>query len=421
MISWTPTKIPFRPEGFFSYVRASGLPVVVFGASLTGEVLKEIFRREGIVIDRWCDNDKVKVGQGSFCDVPVVAVNDLPKYYSDCIVVIATKYVLDAAEQLKKLGFSRWIPCSELLRGTDAGRAVTRFTPDYVDFAVEACIVSQEKYLDQDKLFLLSVDLMITERCSLKCVSCSNLMQYYDRPVDVSVDESLRDVEDLCMVVDEINEIRVIGGDPFMNKRIHNVVDGLIGNPKINKIVIYSNGVIIPTEAQMKSLAHEKVFVIMTDYDDLSRNRDKIVSMFRDAGVRFHVQRADGWNDCSDISQNQRTEEQLKNMFLHCCVKNYTTMLGGFVFRCPFSANADRLRAIPDFPGDRMSVRGASTGEVDLTRLKADLRYYLMEKPYLQTCDFCNGRVFGGDGVIPGVQTKKPLDYVKYERPSGDE
>jgi hypothetical protein len=241
-------------------------------------------------------------------------------------------------------------------------------------------------------------------------------MQYYERPVDVGVDESLRDVNDLCAVVDEINEIRVIGGDPFMNKRIDKVVDGLMDNPKINKIVIYSNGVIVPTKAHLKALAHEKVFVIITDYDDLSRNRDQIVKMFDDAGIRYYVQRADGWNDCSDISPSHRSEEQLAHMFLHCCVKNYTTMLGGFVFRCPFSANVDRLHAIPDFPSDRISVRGASTGNTDLVKLKADLRYYLMKKPFMQTCDFCNGRVLGGDGVVPGVQTKKTLDYVKYER-----
>jgi hypothetical protein len=253
---------------------------------------------------------------------------------------------------------------------------------------------------------------MITERCSLKCVSCSNLMQYYDRPNDVTVDESLSDMAGLLSVVDEINEVRVIGGDPFMNKRYDEVVSGLTGNPKINRVVLYSNGIIIPTDKHLPALKNDKVFVIVTDYDDLSRNRDTIVALFKEHGIAHHVQKADGWNDCSDIGQGNRSDEQLEHMFRNCCVKNYATMIGGRLFRCPFSANADRLHAIPDFPEDHVSVRGAK----DTATLKEEVRAYLYDKPFLKTCDYCNGRVFGGDGVTPGVQTAKPLAYVKYER-----
>ena len=33
-----------------------------------------------------------------------------------------------------------------------------------------------------DKLNLKTIDIQVTERCSLKCKDCSNLMQYYERP-----------------------------------------------------------------------------------------------------------------------------------------------------------------------------------------------------------------------------------------------
>ena len=411
------TPVPYDLDGFADYVRTTQLPVVIFGASLTGEVAVEQLQSKGIAVDRFCDNDKMKVGH-PFCGIEVVSAKKLADYYQDAIVLITTKYILDAIEQLRDAGFKKWAPQSEMLRGSEAniGHGITRFEREYVEFAMESCVVSQSKYLDPEKLFLLSVDLMVTERCSLKCVSCSNLMQYYDRPVDVSVDESLIEIDDLCTVVDEINEVRVIGGDPFMNKNYHQVVAGLVNNPKVNKIVLYSNGVIIPKDDQIPALKNSKVFVIITDYDDLSRNRDTIVKIFDEHKIAYHVQVASGWNDCSDISPNRRSDDELTHMFKNCCVKNYATVLGGNLFRCPFAANADRLHAIPDFPDDHVNLRGASAGGRDVAELKKQLRYYLTEKPYLKTCDFCNGRVFGGDGVIPGVQTKKPLEYVKYER-----
>ena len=39
-------------------------------------------------------------------------------------------------------------------------------------------------YQDKEKLFIQSLDLVLTEKCSLKCKDCSNLMQFYAKPVD---------------------------------------------------------------------------------------------------------------------------------------------------------------------------------------------------------------------------------------------
>jgi molybdenum cofactor biosynthesis enzyme MoaA len=62
------------------------------------------------------------------------------------------------------------------------------------------------------------MDVVISERCSLKCVDCSNLMQFYESPQDISFNEILRDFDALLERVNHIYEIRLIGGELFMNK-----------------------------------------------------------------------------------------------------------------------------------------------------------------------------------------------------------
>lgn len=37
---------------------------------------------------------------------------------------------------------------------------------------------------EKDAVILNSIDFIVTERCSLRCRDCSNLMQYYKNPVD---------------------------------------------------------------------------------------------------------------------------------------------------------------------------------------------------------------------------------------------
>ena len=78
-------------------------------------------------------------------------------------------------------------------------------------------------YLDPDMLFIRSVDLILTEKCSLKCKDCANLMQYYENPINIESEELIGDLHDICSIADEINEIRIIGGEPLMNKQFHEI------------------------------------------------------------------------------------------------------------------------------------------------------------------------------------------------------
>ena len=57
-------------------------------------------------------------------------------------------------------------------------------------------------------LFIRSVDLILTEKCSLKCKDCANLMQYYEKPINIESEELIGDLHDICSIADEINEIR---------------------------------------------------------------------------------------------------------------------------------------------------------------------------------------------------------------------
>ena len=66
-----------------------------------------------------------------------------------------------------------------------------------------------------------SVDIVITEKCSMKCVDCSNLMQFFEKPINYKIEDMTEAIDLICSYAHEIYEFRVIGGEPFMNKDIH--------------------------------------------------------------------------------------------------------------------------------------------------------------------------------------------------------
>ena len=162
-------------------------------------------------------------------------------------------------------------------------------------------INSQKKYLDENLLFIRSVDLVLTEKCSLKCKDCANLMQYYQNPVNIEKQELLDDLEDLMTVADEVNEIRIIGGEPLMNKDFHDISMKAASYKNIKKVVIYTNGTICPPDQKLTQLKNEKIFIFITTYGELSRNSEKLRLKLEEFGIQHNCQPAYGWTECGGI------------------------------------------------------------------------------------------------------------------------
>jgi organic radical activating enzyme len=393
-------------------IRRSGLPVIIFGAGIVSEALFYACRDAGIRVECFCDNNINKTHSRK-CDLEIVHTPNLKSRYEDAVFLISAADIKDALDQLRASGYSRWSSSSLLLRDFDLAQCRFAAPAEFVEFAVSTCLLCHDSYLDPDKLFMRSVDIIITERCSLKCRDCSNLMQYYQEPRDCDIEEVLRSIDIFCSLADQVNEFRIIGGEPFMNINIHRVMKRLINEPKIRKIVIYTNGTIVPKGEQMESLKHEKILLIITDYGALSGKLHDLTKALNQNNIAYYVMKAQGWSDCSDIARHHRNVSEQKDIFRNCCAKNTLTLTNGKLFRCPFSANAHRLQAIPDLGADNVDLFQEPPESMDIAEKKKEIRDFLLGKEFLETCDYCNGRSFGAQEIQPAVQIRAPLKYVR--------
>lgn len=386
------------------------LPVIIFGARSVGEALFYACQEAGIKVECFCDNN-INRTKKSVCGLEVVYTPDLKKRYQDAIFLISAADIKDVVEQLHSFGFSKWYPSTLLLRKFDVYQYQFSFPQDFVQYTVSTCLLCHDSFLNPDKIFLRSVDIIITERCSLKCKDCSNLTQYYKNPKNCDIAELIKSIDAFCAIIDEINEFRVIGAEPFMNPDFDIVINRLINELKVRKIVIYTNGTIVPSDEKIERLKDNKVLLIITDYGPLSRNLDNLTQKLSSNNIAFYVQKAQGWTDCAKISRHHRNIEQQKEIFRNCCAKNTFTISDGKLYRCPFAANAARLRATPDFKEDYVNIFDNTLG---INEIKTKIRKFISGKDFLETCDFCNGRSFDDPEITPAIQTTKPLEYEQY-------
>jgi sulfatase maturation enzyme AslB (radical SAM superfamily) len=382
-------------------------PIIIFGAGIVGEALAKFCAVRGVTVSAICDNNINKVGN-KVCDLEIIHVSTLQSTYPQALLLISTADIMDVVAQLKGLGYENWLAAGPLLRSFDLNSVEFDAPFEFVDFAVSTCVMCHDGYLDPDKIFLRSVDVIITERCSLRCKDCSNLMQYYNNPKDCDIDEVNLAIGRLCEVVDDINEFRVIGGEPFLNKNMWQVCNNLAKQPKVRKVIIYTNGAIVPKGENLECLKDDKILVLVTDYGPLTRKTTTVIETFKANGIAHYVQPAQNWTQCSNLVKHNRTAKEQTEVFTRCCAKNLFTLSNGKFFRCPFIANTDRLGATPDKKSDYVKIMDM---ECDIKETRKRLRNYLYSVPYLEACDYCNGRFLDDPAVTPGIQTKKPLPY----------
>lgn len=266
-----------------------------------------------------------------------------------------------------------------------------------------------------DRILLRTVDFVITERCSLRCRECSNLMQYYQHPQNYALETLKKDFQRLLWAVDEIYEVRLIGGEPFMHPQMQEFLTFLNGERQVHRVCIYTNGTILPADDVLRTIVQGgKTWLSVSDYGDLSRNLKELLAKLDSYGIGYEHKPVDYWTRCASFERHRRSEQENRRVFYECCAKDLLTFQGGRLYPCPFSANATQLHAIPDFTGDYIDFREDRSRE----EFRYDMEKMREESEFYQACDYCLGRpsvtfVKEEDKIPPHEQTKQPLPYEK--------
>jgi hypothetical protein len=351
---------------------------IIYGASIVGKIVLQNCKDRGIHVDYFCDESPGKIG--TFIDgvevVHPVKINDPLAHW--IIAVIDIKSVV--ANTLKN---GRWETCLDYI-GDFSTEDV------FVQGVVDMCRFTHRALQTTDKLLVSNVDLVITERCSLKCKDCSNLMQYYDSPQHIDSQLLFRTIDRFCDLADEIQEFRIIGGETFMNKDHHLILEKALSKTNINYVVVYTNGTIDIPLNKIRYYQDPRVVVSVTDYNELSRNLTKLVQTLKENGVKYYIQTFDDWFDCGKVVPRKDV-----NVYKWCCGKDLLTILYDKVFKCPFSAHGINLNLIPDDEQEDCLNMFQTN--------KEELKCFI-EHQVPKSCHYCNGRIYGESKIKPCIQ-----------------
>ena len=382
--------------------------VIIFGTGNLGALCLHALKQKKIETVCFVDNN-FSNWEKKFKDIDVISPETLKSKYNDYPVLLSSLNFKYLKRQLTSLGIKDINYCDSLFTNFELEGSNTTWSQDRCKVQLDLYNYAIMSFQDKSNLSLQSLDLVLTEKCSLKCKDCSNLMQYYAKPVDEDYNQLINSLDTFMNTIDYVYEIRLIGGEPFMYKKIDEVLNKLLTYKNCGNIIVYTNGTIVPKEEKLKSFVSDKIYFKISNYGSISRNVEKLEKVLKEKNIHYITERVTRWQDCAKIETYDRPIEVTKQIFGNCCVNEALTLLHGKLYLCPFAAHAENLHAIPESPSD--SINLLAKGEKE--KLRSSIRNLAFEREYLEACKSCNGRDHNVASVDAAIQAKEPLKYKK--------
>lgn len=382
--------------------------VILFGTGGLGELALKALEQKNIKLICFVDNNMSNWNK-KFNGYDVISPDKFKSEYSNLPILISSIRFKYLKRMLEGLQIKNVYDADFLFSNLDLKDGGSSWSADRCKVEIDLYLYAINSFREQNELKVNSLDLVLTEKCSLKCKDCSNLMQYYAKPVDEDFSQLISALEKFMSAVDYVYEIRIIGGEPLMYKRIDEVMEKVLSYKNCGNIVIYTNGTIVPKENKINIFKNDKIYFKISNYGSISRNVEKLEKTLEKNNIHYLTERVTRWQDCARIEKFERPLEITKKIFGDCCVSETLTLLHGKLFLCPFSAHAENLHAIPRHPSDSIDISNFQDKKV----LKDKIRNFYFHTEYLEACKSCNGRDHNVSAVDAAIQTKNPLEYTK--------
>lgn len=335
------------------------------------------------------DNDPNKAGK-SYKGIPIITLDEaVMKLQNQKIVVISVLGVyINIATVLEEKGFI-----------------------EHKDFAVIDLFVAEWYWHNKKQIHLIEAHSTITEKCSFNCKNCNMFMPYYKEPKDYSFEEYKQEIDTFFSVVDRVFVISLLGGEPFINPELKEIILYIHNNykSKYGKLILISNASILPSSDLVKCLKECEVFISISDYTasiPYTKRLNEFVAILKNNSVQYEMNKNDAWLDFGFPDKpNNLSNDKIREHML-CCGPLFRGFNNSRFYYCHVLWSAERCGLKKRLELDSMDLRNI-TGENEKREL-IDYSLGKMQGGYLSLCKQCGGCGVDNKAVIPpGIQVRR--------------
>ncbi len=233
-------------------------------------------------------------------------------------------------------------------------------------------------------VYLNYIEIPITTGCTLNCRECSNLMQYYEKPYQVSIEVLVKSVLKLLDNSDGVRLVRILGGEPLCYAELTQLLEFLSTEKRIQKIQIVTNGTLLFKDEQLRIMKCDNRFSVdISNYEENSIKYNELIEQLREAELPYFSQRGRiRWTKQSDIAYRMRNEIDLKKVYSECSM-DCISLLNGEIHVCPRSSHGKDIGLFQCRENDFVNL-------LDKQQNLHKKLYRLLNTDYVEACNFCD-------------------------------
>ncbi len=357
--------------------------LMIYGAGAYGGLAEKLIISSGGTVDAFADK---RLAGGSKDNIAVISPDDIPDGYEGTVYIAVKNHYSEIKDYLKEKKCKDIRSISSLF-----DRDVSDIPENLSEREKDAWFQRRtfeinEKLSEKEGIKFKHIEAVVTERCTLRCRDCSSLMPYYTEPKDADLSLLMKAINNLLSVVSYIGEVRILGGEPFLNQNIGAFIHDLAALENIGIISVYTNGMVLPEETTWDMLKNHQIPVHVSDYGIGEKTRNRFIEKANEMGLEISVRKYDSWYDMGKLIPNGYTDAEINEMFASCIPGSCPTLLNGKLYQCPRAAHADNLGKLKSNDREYVNLLGA-IDEPD----KNILECIAERKRAISICRFCLG------------------------------
>lgn len=351
----------------------------IFGAGALGREMLDILRNCGCDAEAFIDNDPAKQGSKINGTSVISLENYLRK--NDGLILVTP-----AGENGQKI--IELLDAFSLREGTDYCRA---------EKFINSVLPIVSVYL-HDRAFVPTIQISLTERCTLKCRKCAHACFAVDNRTveDMPLEMVFQSADAFFSKADFVRDFVLIGGEPLLYQRLPEAISyiGERYRKQIGKLYITTNGTVLPNEDVLKMCKKYDLIVNISNYSaELPHLKDhykRLTGLLERNGVECLLGKEDRiWMDYGfDFVDRRGTPEELIQVF-DACKTPCREVRGNRLYYCVMARSVSENLGFHVGQDDYLDLT-ALTGE-NGKKVLTEFTLGYSQKGYLDMCNHCNG------------------------------
>jgi organic radical activating enzyme len=418
-------------ERVFSHIeemKNSGRPVIIFGAGRAGWYIMKVLEYYGVPIAAFSDNDPGK--QSTSYGYRVLSADGIAGDFINAHVLLGIFVPSTATavrNQFQQLGlqhvhndmaaflFMYFVAVAgRICDKKILAESIHILFENYKEGAIHYGLTKDNYYVSP---YVTSV---ITQKCSLRCRDCAQLIPYYKAPQNFTTESIINDLKQYSKAFDVVPEISLHGGEPFMHPDIKEICKEIAAIPNIIFISFITNGTILPSEDTLRQLSSCGADVHQSGgYGTLSKKQAELTEAFHRHNLYSDIlfcSPTEMWTRSTQYKQHFRDDAVNAALYKDCVsTKTCCQIMNGELHRCALSMHGSHQRLFPKCEDDFVRLHEPIMPDGALI---AKIRDFLDRDQALSVCDYCDPD--GGTLVPPAIQLSRAGRLIRPD-PKGEQ